>query len=184
MYYRVAIQGDSSTLWVWKSTVLSSLNTVLQFLRLYRALPPDRLRVFSSCSPEGLAEQLEQENQGLASTSLTAAQLLSERMSLPSTVQSTAAREGGMSLEKGSGAVSSQQAVNERSWEGSGRESRGMRVLERRREALESGPGCDHDLPYRFNLPLSLPQVLAWVRLLTKVKHGEGEVFHQRRNRS
>jgi hypothetical protein len=74
--------------------------------------------------------------------------------------------------------------VNECNGEGSGLESRGMSVLERRQEELESGPGCDHDLPYSFSLPLSLPQVLAWVRLLTKVKHGEGEVFHQRRNRS
>jgi hypothetical protein len=57
--------------------------------------------------------------------------------------------------------------------QGSGRESRGMCVLERRWEALESGPGGDHDLPYRFGLPLSLQQVLAWVRLLTRVQHGE-----------
>ena len=173
MYYRVAIQGDSSPLWVWKSTVLSSLNTVVQFLRLYRALPLDRLRVFSSCSPEGLAEQLEQENKGLVSTSLTAAQFLSERMILPSTLQCPVAREGGTSLERGPVAVFSQQALNECNREGSGLESRGMRVLERRREELESGTGGDHDLPYRFSLPLSLSQVLAWMRLLTKVKYGE-----------
>jgi hypothetical protein len=173
MCYRVAIQRDPSTLWVWKSTVLSSLNTLLQFLRLYRALPPDRLRVFSSCSREGLAVQLEQENKRLASTSVTAAQFLSERMIFPSAVQSSAAREGGASLEKGTVAVFSQQVVNERNGEGSGLESRGMSVLERRREELESGSGGDHDLPYRFSLPLSLPQVLAWMRLLTKVKHGE-----------
>ena len=173
MYYRVAIQGDSSVLWQWKSTVLSSLDTVLQFLRLYRALPSDRLRVFSSSSRESLAEQLEQENQGLLSTSLTAAQFLSERMILPSTVRSTAAREGATSRERGSVVGISQQAVSERDGEASALENRGMRVLERRREELESGPGGDHDLPYRFSLPLSLPQVLAWMRLLTKVEQGE-----------
>ena len=105
MYYRVAIQGDSSVLWQWKSTVLSSLDTVLQFLRLYRALPLDRLRVFSSSSRGELQSQLEQENKGLPSTSLTAAQFLSERMLLPSAVQSRASREGGASLEKGTVAV-------------------------------------------------------------------------------
>src|SRR5215471_18043886 len=99
MYYRVAIQVASTSLWQWKSTALSSLDTLFQFLRLYRALPPDRLRVFSSCSREGLAEQLEQENQGLASTSVTAAQFLQERMILsPAAVRSTSACEGGTSL--------------------------------------------------------------------------------------
>jgi hypothetical protein len=48
-----------------------------------------------------------------------------------------------------------------------------MSALVRRREALESGPGGDHDLPYRFSLPLSLPQVRAWMTLLVKVHRGE-----------
>jgi hypothetical protein len=175
MYYRIAIQRDSSALWQWKSTLLSSLHTVVQFLRLYRALPPDRLRVFSSCSREGLAEQLEQENQGLASTSLTAAQFLSERMISPSAVPSTAAREGGTPLERVSVAVFGQPAVNERNGEASALESRGMSVLERRREELESGAGGDHDLPYRFSLPHSLPQALVWMRLLGRIQRGELE---------
>jgi hypothetical protein len=63
MYYRVAwyqsaIQAHPPPSWQWKSTVLSSLAAVLQFLRLHQALPPDRLRVFSSCSCEDLDEQL------------------------------------------------------------------------------------------------------------------------------
>lgn len=64
--------------------------------------------------------------------------------------------------------------VNERGGEGSVLESRGRSALERRREGLESGPGGDHDLPpYRFSLPLSLPQVLAWMTLLVWVQRGE-----------
>ena len=50
MYYRVAIQGDSSPLWQWKSTTLSELSALFQFLRRYRAPGHDRLRVFSSLS--------------------------------------------------------------------------------------------------------------------------------------
>ena len=61
MYYRVAIQGEPSIGWQWKSTVLSSLNTLFQFLRLYQSLPQDHLRVFSSSSQEGLKEQFVQE---------------------------------------------------------------------------------------------------------------------------
>jgi hypothetical protein len=174
MYYRVAAQVNAAPTWQWKSTVLSSLDTLFQFLRLFRALPPDRLQVFSSSSRENLAEQLEQENQGLASHSVTAAQFLRERMiHTPAAVWSTSAREGGTSLERGSIAVISQPPVNERSRGGSVLESRGMSVLERRREEIESGPGGDHDLPYSFSLPLSLPQVLAWATLLVRVQQGE-----------
>ena len=84
MYYRVAIQRQGDQLdrppsWQWKSTVLSSLQTLFQFLRLYSALPQDELRVFSS-SREGLEEQLAQENRGHESDSVTAAHFLRERM--------------------------------------------------------------------------------------------------------
>ena len=170
MYYRVATQVDVAPTWQWKSTVLSSPDTLFQFLRLFGALPQDRLRVFSSSSREGLAEQV---NRGLASTSVTAAQFLCERMLRPPAVWSASAREGGTSLERGPVAVISQQAMNEHGGGGNALESRGMSVLERRREELESGPGGDHDLPYSFSLPLSLPQVLAWMTLLARVRTGE-----------
>jgi hypothetical protein len=157
-----------------ESTVLSSLSTLFQFLRLFCALPHDQLRVFSSSERVGLAEQLEQENKGLASTSVTAAQFLQQRMLCPPTAgRSISEGEGGTSLERGAIAVISQPAVNERGGKGSVLESRGMSALERRREELESGSGGDHDLPYRFSLPLSLPQVLAWMTLLARVQRGE-----------
>jgi hypothetical protein len=174
MYYRVAIQVKQQSTWQWKSTVLSSLDTLFRFLRLYSALPQDRLRVFSSSERVGLAEQLEQENQGQASTSVTAAQFLCERMLRPPTVvRSISEREGGTELQRGAIAVISQPAGNERGREGSVQGSRGRSALERRREELESGPGGDHDLPYSFSLPLSVPQVLAWMTLLARVQRGE-----------
>lgn len=43
MYYRVAIQADPLPTWQWRSTVLSSLQTLFQFLQVYRAFPQDRL---------------------------------------------------------------------------------------------------------------------------------------------
>src|SRR5260370_21712076 len=79
MYYRVAIQVDERD-WRWVSTVLSSLDTIFRFLRLYRAFPQDRLRVFSSSSRESLHEQLARENSGRESHSVTAAQFLRERL--------------------------------------------------------------------------------------------------------
>ena len=179
MYYRLAIQQGRDHLeqpatWQWKSTALSSLESLFQVLRLYSALPQERLRVFSAPSREGLAEQLAQENQGLASLSVTAAQFLRERMLRPPTVvRSISEREGGTERERGAIAVISQPAGNERGGAGSILESRGRSALERRREELESGSGGDHDRPYRFSLPLSSPQVLAWMTLLVRVQRGE-----------
>src|SRR5262252_2879277 len=83
MYYRVAIQVDAAPPWKWQSTALSSLGSLLQWLQVYRAFPHERLRIFSSSSREALNEQLEQENQGLASTSVTAVRFLRERRLCP-----------------------------------------------------------------------------------------------------
>ena len=80
MYYRVAIQADVLPTRQWKSTTISSLQSLLQFLRRFHDLPQDQLRVFSSYSREELGEQLVRENNGLGSDSVTAAQYLQERM--------------------------------------------------------------------------------------------------------
>ena len=174
MYYRVAIRIDSAPIWRWESTVLSSISTVIGFLRLYRALPPQHLLVCSSASLEGLQEQLEQENQGLLSQAVTAEHFLQERgMQLPAEVQRLAQWQEGTSLGWVTHSVFSQEEVRV----GSGGEtvllSSAVSALERRREELESGPGGDHDLPYRFSLPLSLSQALAWMTLQARMHRGE-----------
>jgi hypothetical protein len=48
-------------------------------------------------------------------------------------------------------------------------------TLDRKRLEREMGAGGDHDLPYTFALPLSLPQTLAWIRLMAKVQRSELE---------
>jgi hypothetical protein len=164
MYYRVAIQVDASPTWQWKSTALSSLNILLQWLQYYRMLPRDRLRVFSSRSQENLNEQLMRENQGLGSPSVPAIQFLQERRIAPQGV--------------GCAESTSETRANERTTsipaltEPSPYESC-MSPLEKRREELERGTGGDHDLPYRFTLPTSTPQVLAWLKLLARVQQGD-----------
>jgi hypothetical protein len=174
MYYRVAIQVKAAHTWQWKSTVLSSLDTLFQFLRQFRALPQDHLRVFSTSSREELAGQLEQENKGLATRSVTATQFLRERMIRPpAAMQSTTEVGAASSLELASIATISRQALNESSKGVSVPERRGISALEMRREELESGHGGDHDIPYSFSLPISAPQVLAWMALLVRVQHGE-----------
>src|SRR5215471_10097057 len=108
MYYRVAIQVEPSPLWQWKSTVLSELSALFQYLRLYRALPQDRLRVFSCSSREEMNEELRQENLGLGSLSMTAAHFLQKRLiHAPELTQGTPEREGGAYQQRASIAIAS-----------------------------------------------------------------------------
>jgi hypothetical protein len=164
MYYRVAIQVDPSPTWKWKSTALSSLNILLHWLQYYRVLPHDRLRIFSSSSPEELHEQLVRENQGHLSTSAMATQFLQERMLAPQEV----VREGLASKTRGNERTAAVAALTEPL------QAEGSRnPLETRREELEHGAGGDHNLPYRFTLPTSMPQVLAWLTLQVRVQQGD-----------
>ena len=50
-----------------------------------------------------------------------------------------------------------------------------MNLLEIKRLELEMHTGGDHDCPYAFSLPTNMPQLLAWVKLLAKVRNGELE---------
>ena len=161
MYYRVAIQGEAPPPWKWQSTALSSLNSLLQWLQVYRAFPPERLRVFSSSSREALNGQLARENQGLLSTSVPATQFLHARgITPPGAVREACA--GGSQAHERTTSISIETSIFP--------DESGMSELYKRREELERGAGGDHDLPYRFALPTSLPQVLAWVKLLVRVE--------------
>jgi len=177
MYYRVAIQVEPSPLRQWKSTMLSSLDTLFQFLRLYQALPQDHVRVFSSSSQEGLKEQFVQENKGLGSHSVTAAQFLQERMlrSPQVTGETPEHREPGVRENQGREpiAVATNACLNESSKSADVQYERTMSSLDRRRLEVELGAGGDHDIPYAFALPPSMPQVLAWMKLLVRVQDGE-----------
>ena len=170
MYYRVAIQVDPLPTWQWRSTVLSSLQTLFQFLQVYRAFPQDRLRVFSSSSREDLSEQLRRKNAGGESTSVTAAQFLQQRrLCVPE--RTGEASECG-EQERVFTAVAHNSSSHESSSGAFYQDARGMSPSERRRREIEGGAGGDHDLPYIFTLPNSAPQVRAWMKLLLRVQEG------------
>src|ERR1051326_3523757 len=168
MYYRVAWKSNHSPVWRWKSTKLASLEALFGFLRMYSAVLHDRLRVFSSRSLEDMDEMLIRENKGWESSSVTAAEFLRERkIQVRERTQKAS--------EKVAIAITTRPLVDENNsaeqfldkWNGS--------VLERKRAEIESGAGGDHDLPYTFSLPPTMPQTLAWTRLLVKVQRGELE---------
>ena|SRR5215469_9842785 len=174
IYYRLAIQNRQTTQWTWKSTMLSSLQSLFQFLRLIRELPLDQLRVFSSSTREGLQEQLEQENQGCGSLSVTAAHFLQDRLiHFPQQRRATPEREAGACQQMAAIAVATQPSMNESNRYVNDLVARSMSSLERRRLELELGPGGDHDIPYHLVLPVSMPQVLAWMKLLARRERGE-----------
>ncbi len=164
MYYRVAFQEEARPIWHWKSTVLSSLDALFQILRRYRALPQDRLRVFSSSSREELNEMLAQENSGQASNSVMAEQFLRERKLCSPEVKQEAVEHGKREQQKIAASVATIPASL---YEGD------RNALDMRRLELESGVGGDHDLPYTFTFPYALPEILAWVKLLVKVQQDE-----------
>jgi len=174
IYYRIAFQAEQSPTWTWKSTVLTGLATVFGFLKLYRAIPPDRLRVFSSSAKEDLNEQLAWENNGLAPQSVTAARFLQERKihlwAIPEETSACAVSERPARVSVTESRCSSFHGSNTR--EGS-LDERSTSVLERRRGELERGSVGDHDAPYTFVSPTTLPQALAWIRLLGKVQRRE-----------
>ena len=168
MYYRVATQVGAAPTWQWKSTILSSLDTLFQFLRLYHALPQDCLRVFSCSSREDLNEQLRRENTGGESNSVTAAQFLQQRrLCVPE--RACEVSECG-EQERVLITVAPNASSNGSSRGAFSQDARGMSPLERRRLEIEGGTGGDHDLPYRFTLPNSSPQVRAWMKLLLRVQ--------------
>jgi hypothetical protein len=162
MYYRIALQTGQSSSWHWQSTPLSSLKAVLQWLQFYRTFPHDRLRIFSLCSQEEMNEQLAALNQGRLSTSVTATQFLQKRMLAP---------QGNEQMP--SIAVVTEPELRQSSRGGNVLDRGGMSSLERRRLELELGTSGDHDVPYIFALPLSMPQVVAWTRLMGRVQRGE-----------
>lgn len=175
-YYRVAMQRDQSPTWMWKSTVLVSLDAVFGFLKQHHMVSRERLRVFFSSSIEYLNEMLDRENQGMLSNSLTAEQLLNGSARIDHLAiqlfESTCDLHQCMGTAMASlmtahiWQMHSQHVPDEESTN---------EEAEIRRFAVELNGGGDHDLSCHFSLPASLPQRLAWARLLARVQCGELE---------
>ena len=175
IYYRVALKGDQSHTWRWISTVLTSLEALFGFLRLYNMVPRDRIRVFFSSSGESMDLMLARENTGLASNSITAEQLFNGRGKISSVEMTRLESEPGTRESMGMRvtSIAREHSSNEKS--ATSPLERSMSFLDMRRLESELGTPGDHDTPYTFTLPTSMPQALAWTKLLAKVHAGEVE---------
>ncbi len=162
----------------------------IDVLRDYHALPQGRIRVFTSSSREELHELLSRENNGLPSGSVTAAQFLQER-NIAERERAQAVQQGAtvatwakdlwdmharmrtaQAAQQGATVTTSSSLREDISTTGAP-SSIGLSLLEKKRLEIEHGPGGDHDTPYRFTLPISMPQLLAWTRLQVRVQAGE-----------
>lgn len=170
IYYRLALQERQTSKWMWKSTVLTSLEAVLHLLRIYSPIPAERIRVFSSTCKEEMAKMLNRENNGMTSGSLTAGQFLQARglqvqnASAQVTIEKTIHRPTAVAID------SSMREIHSTSYPAY---AGSLDRLDQRRLQMELGSGGDHDIPYRFSLPISTPQLLAWTRLLARMQAGE-----------
>jgi hypothetical protein len=165
IYYRVALRANHSPAWKWQSTILTSLEALFRWLRMYGGLPNDCIRVFFASSRQGLDKMLTRENQGAASNSMTLEQLATQRWRInPSEIRRVEA-ELDLQEDEGAGshAIPTEEPVN----------GKRIDVPEMAQVEEEQGTGPDHDLPYLFTLPGFLPEALCWARLLTKVHDGQ-----------
>jgi hypothetical protein len=191
IYFRVAIRMNQPSQWRWKSSMLSTPGTLFDFLNLYDRVPKDRLRVFFATSMEFMNAMLERENKGILSNSVTVEQFLKSRKRIDGENIRRLESELGLQVTKGlivksvitgqlgdersslqatSSVESANPVISEAQWK-----NRGGSSLELLQEESERDRGGEYDTPYTFALPVSMPQALAWTRLLAKVQLGELE---------
>ncbi|MEO8973536.1 MAG: hypothetical protein ABI406_18260 [Ktedonobacteraceae bacterium] len=173
MYYRVAIQTNSSPVLKWKSTAMCSLDVLLQFLRLYRALPAHSLRIFVSPARDNLDEMLLRENNGFDNYSVTAEQFLRVRhLHVWETEKAEQATPETQTIAGETTTISSEIAMLASSMTGNVvlAPAYALNPLDRRRQEIEFGTVGDHDCPYVFSFPQSITEMRAWMKLLEKVQ--------------
>ncbi len=172
IYYRLALKDRQTATWQWKTTALTSLHAVLQLLRSYKSFPQDHIRVFTSTSKEDLHEMLKRENNGLASGSVTAAQFLCDRHMLVQE-QAQDSPDQGITGHVAQSPLRSTASYSPLRQYSVAEDRNSMSPLDQRRLEIELGPGGDHDIPYIFSLPSTVPQFLAWTKLQSRVQMRE-----------
>ena len=189
IYFRVAIRMDQPSQWRWKSGMLNTPGTLFDFLNMYDRVSKNRLRVFFATSKTVMNEMLVRENNGLLSNSLTVEEFLERgrkiegqyikqlefelglQESMELIAKSAITRKLGdesSSMQAASSIESTNPVIAET--RGNNQESN---FIKQKREKLEWSRGDGYDTLYTFALPVSMPQVLAWTRLLAKVQRGE-----------
>jgi hypothetical protein len=175
--------------WRWKSSILSTPGTLFNFLNMVDRVPKNRLRVFFATSREFMNEMLVRENRGLLSNSIAVEDFLKNsrkidgqrikeleceldlQVSKELIAKSVITRKLG-DEQVSMPATSSIETRNYTAVEAIGTGLANI-LVGLMQEDSEWSIGGDHDTTYTFALPVSMPQALAWARLLAKVQSGE-----------
>lgn len=179
IYYRIAMRSTRTNLWQWKTTTLTSLETLFGAMRLYSSAPKHLLRIFFASSTVNLDDMLGRENSGLMSNSISAELFLkAKRIDAQEMLRLEAEAVTPQELQQAIPAAlnlvrayvgfqpsTQQQEASENEF---GITPPAMKQLQ-----SEQQPGGDHDTPYVFSLPQFMPQALAWANLLSRVRRGE-----------
>src|SRR5260370_17087732 len=112
-------------------------------------------------------EMLARANKGLASSSVTAEQFLKVKRYINS--QEIARLEAEVGIQETCALVSTPVIAEQPS------NKKSITLLEIRRLQLDLATTRYTDTPYTFALPAFMPQLLAWTKLLVKVRAGELE---------
>ena len=160
-YTRVAIKGNDVSGWRWNSATFTSLNTLFEFLEMFRHIARSRMRVFFASSHDVLHEMLQRENRGQVSNSVTVEEFWQQRGRMN--------RAEMLRLEAEVALRPSRQLVT------AGTERAEYQRVTRPLDTGLSGSAVDdtYDSAYTFALPTSMREALAWATLLAKVQRGE-----------
>ncbi len=164
-YYRIAIQTSQSPSWHWLTTPLTSLQAVFHFLQRYHPSSQANWRIFSGPSAEALEEMLAAEQEGNILFSATPAQLLGRPQPRAEEVREqteAALAQARQRAQAESGPINTQIMPKT---SGALLAVGGTSSLDLRRLELELGAGGDHDTPYVFAFPRTLPEICAWLQL-------------------
>lgn len=169
LYYRLALRNRHTDRWNWKSTALTSLDSVFHLIRIYSAIDQERLRIFSASSKTELEEQLNAENNGGTSSSVSAAQFLHKNPELNSQARQQQDHSRKEPFAPRSIVVEARAAKQEISLTAYAAGAHTLSTLDQKRLEMEMGAGGDHDTPYVFSFPTFTPQLLAWIQLQNRV---------------
>ena len=189
IYFRVAIRMKDPSQWRWKSSMLNTPGTLFNFLTMYDCVPKDRLRIFFATSMNIMNEMLVRENRGLLSNSITVEDFLKsgrkidgqriKELEFELGLQASGELVARSAITRKLGdervpmpATHSFEIANHSTLESIGSSLANI-LASLKQEDSEWNIGGDHDTPYTFSLPVSMPQALAWARLLAKVQNGE-----------
>lgn len=163
IYYRIAARVQPCDPWQWRSTILTSLDSVMSFLRLHDRMVQQRMQISFASQPAILNIMLDRFNDRLPANVISIEQIFACNMKIDTLAMALLEAELG---------------VSERVFAKSG-----IQVRQEHTNLYQSEQMCSvsmplvleqsYDEPYLFTLPSTLREMHVWTNLLARVQRGE-----------